>query len=308
MSESPLVLDLAIDVKRREVDRRLGYRAGSPRRVQVEERLRAMWEPALALLAPRGAFRIVEGAVAFGAGMPAPAPVVAVALCTIGPALESESSRLAGEGDLLGAVLLDAFGSAAAEAAAESLNAHVRDAARPLGLAAAPRISPGYGTWDVRGQGPLLGLLPAGALGVTLTPGFMMIPRKSVSFAANLVAGPLEKEDPACSRCGRTACEHRVPMEPEDGGVADGSPYPRAPAERNTEGSTRCPSLRRERRGGDDLIKRALPPGSPAVERSFFRISIPAYWSGYPLRSSSNDRNGSGNAVNGLLSSPRNGI
>ena len=284
------MLDLTIEVTRREVDRRLGYRAGSPRRAQVQERLRALWEPACALLAPRGAFRIVEGAVALASGMPSPAPRVAVALCTIGPALENESSRLAGEGDLLGAVLLDAFGSAAAEAAAESLNERVREAARPLGLAAAPRISPGYGAWDVGGQGPLLGLLPAGALGVTLTPGSMMIPRKSVSFAANLVAGAVEAEGPACSRCGRTACEHR------------------AAAEQDSEDSARGPSLRRERRGGGEVIEKGLQPG-PSAYRGFpSRIFVPAHRYGHTLGFSSDSDNGPNSAVNGLLSSPRNGI
>jgi hypothetical protein len=61
----------------------------------------------------------------------------------------------------------------------------------------------------------LLALLPARALGITLTTGLMMIPRKSVSFAVSFEERPPKghRARSACERCGLERCRHRlVPM------------------------------------------------------------------------------------------------
>ena len=68
----------------------------------------------------------------------------------IGPDLEEASASCAAKGELVDALLLDAVGSAAAEAAADSLN---------LALAHHGAGVAGYGSWDVDFQRRLLALL-----------------------------------------------------------------------------------------------------------------------------------------------------
>jgi hypothetical protein len=204
------VVPLEIAVAREEVLRALGYPAGHQPPAGTMDRLLRLWPHAEGLLEPRGAYRIVAQDAARAAGMPQAETRVAIAVCTIGPGVEKAVAAAGAGGRLLDALLLDAFGSAAAEAAADALNARVCDAARRRRLFAAARVSPGYGAWETAGQRQLLALLPVGELGITLTSGQMMVPRKSVSFAANLVnARPTWSETP-CVRCGLPRCRHRM--------------------------------------------------------------------------------------------------
>jgi hypothetical protein len=211
MTERAVVLDLEVDVTTDDVYRYLGYGKGSRRSRRAEALLDAMWEGALALLHPRGAYRIVEGTKAAAAGMPEAGREVGVAVCTIGPELEEVSRECVPQGRLLDALLLDAVGSAAADAAADSLNLALCTVADEGGLYAAPRVSPGYGAWDVAFQRRLLALLPAARLGISLTSGQMMVPRKSVSFAVAFEDRPPNGHRPgsACERCGLESCRHR---------------------------------------------------------------------------------------------------
>ena len=202
---------LRAEATRQEALRYLGYPEGHPRALGAAALLDAEWDAAVALVQPRGAFALVDGEAAAAAGMPAPAARVGVGVCTIGPALEAESARRVAAGELLPALLLDAIGSAAAEAAADALNLEVCHAALAQGLRAAPRVSPGYGTWETAAQRDLLALLPIAALGIALTEGGMMVPRKSVSFAASLLEpGALAHEGGSpCRHCGLERCRHR---------------------------------------------------------------------------------------------------
>ncbi|MFH1177044.1 MAG: hypothetical protein V1750_06515, partial [Acidobacteriota bacterium] len=211
MDGAARAVKLPVRPRREEVYRFLGYRDGVSTNQRTVARFNALWPQAKTLLAPRGAYRVVAGAAAREAGMPGASPQAAVGVCTIGAALEAWSAACAARGELLDALVLDAIGSAAAEAAADALNRKVCRAARALGLHAAPRISPGYGSWDVACQGRLLALLPAAELGVSLTSGSMMAPRKSVSFAAPLCEQPPADENSlsACERCGLVRCPHR---------------------------------------------------------------------------------------------------
>jgi len=206
------VTPLEIQVSREEALRYLGAAGGDTRPSRGARRLDELWAEAVALLDPRGAWMLIDGATAAGTGMPEPGEQVAVAVCTIGPALEDASAERAGRGRLLDALVLDAIGSAAAEAAADALNLLVCEAAVARGREAAPRVSPGYGDWDTICQARLLALLPTADLGVRLTSGSMMVPRKSVSFAVSLVVPGTSRVHAAdrCARCGLLHCRHRI--------------------------------------------------------------------------------------------------
>jgi len=206
------VIALEVEVSRAEALRYLGASGGDTRPSRGVRRFDELLAEAVALLAPRGAWTIVDRVAAVGAGMPEPGERVALAVCTIGPGLEDASAERAGRGRLLDALVLDAIGSAAAEAAADALNLLVCDAAATAGLEAAPRVSPGYGGWDTACQAQLLAHLPIEALGLQLTAGSMMVPRKSVSFAAALVVPGNGRQHAAdrCARCGLLQCRHRI--------------------------------------------------------------------------------------------------
>jgi hypothetical protein len=212
VNAEPVILRLAIEANREEAFRHLGYPAGSTGSPRAIARTDALWTAATAALDARGAYAVVGRERALRAGMPAPAALVGVAVCTIGAALEDESARRADAGELLDALVLDAIGSAAAEAAADALNLHLCDIAAERGVEAAPRVSPGYGDWDTAGQVGLLALLPIAELGISLTSGAMMVPRKSVSFAVNMAPAGEAGPHPAsrCERCGLVRCRHRV--------------------------------------------------------------------------------------------------
>jgi hypothetical protein len=203
-----VTIDLHVDLSPAEVRRNLGYprrRGPSP---AVAARLDALWSTARTLLRPRGAWRRVTEGEARLAAVPRPGPEAAVGLCTIGPAIEAEATRRGEAGESLDALILDAIGSAAAEASADALCLQICSAVRGEGRWPSRRFSPGYGRWDVSCQAQLLGLLPAREVGVQLTEGMMMVPRKSISFAVRL--SPVESETSGrCAVCELVGCAYR---------------------------------------------------------------------------------------------------
>ncbi|HVN77200.1 MAG TPA: vitamin B12 dependent-methionine synthase activation domain-containing protein [Thermoanaerobaculaceae bacterium] len=209
---APVVRDLRIEVSPEEAARYLGYPRGRHRPARGATRLAELMPRALSLLRPRGAYALVSRAQAAAAGMPDPAARVGVAAVTIGSALEDEVSRCVATNAVLDALVLDSIGSAAAEAAADELNLELCSIASSEGLEAAARVSPGYGGWDTGAQGALLALLPTDELGITLTSGSMMVPRKSVSFAVAFETPGRGVAHGAsrCRRCGLIRCRHRI--------------------------------------------------------------------------------------------------
>ncbi len=110
---------------------------------------------------------------------------VALCICTIGPELEKEINALMAKNEMLRALILDSFGSEAAEAVAIQSDRVLTEKARHLDLWPSKRFSPGYGQWDIKEQRYVFTVLPGKDIGVNLTDSFMMIPRKSVSFRIN---------------------------------------------------------------------------------------------------------------------------
>lgn len=210
----PKLCPLHLRVSRGEVLRCLGYPRGKAPSARVEARLQALWSTALELLAPRGLYRLVQPdqAEALGLRLSGGQRGAGLGVCTVGPALERQSAACSARGAQLDALILDAIGSAAAEGAAEALHRTLCAEAKRLGLGhPRARRSPGYPGWDIACQPPLLAALGAEAIGVTLTAGLMMVPRKSVSFAAPLFRepGPEQDERRRCARCDLHRCAHR---------------------------------------------------------------------------------------------------
>jgi len=210
MSADPsleIALELALDLRREEVLRFLGYPSGHRPSPRVAAELDEALVAARALVGARGVYRRLPVGRGADAGLPppragAPAAVIVLGLATAGDGLERRSAELARLGRSAEALLLDAAGSAAAEEAADRLCARV--------VAAAPapessdrvscRVSPGYGDWPLAAQPRLFDLLPHAEIGVELLPSLMMRPRKSISFAMWLDADG--RPVPGLSGCG----------------------------------------------------------------------------------------------------------
>ena len=134
---------------------------------------------------------------------------VALAVCTIGPALEERVDALFAA-DPLQALALDGAGVGALGEVSRMVVARIRDEATARGLGAGMRASPGQEGWPIWQQRVLFGLVPAGQIGVRLTESCLMLPRKSASFVVGL--GPEMRPDAVtCDFCSRRErCPWRV--------------------------------------------------------------------------------------------------
>ena len=210
----PVILekfDVAVDPA--QVRRFLGSKdAGRPAPTgRYDRNLSEAGETAKRLIAPKGIYAYAAGRELPGSTILAHLDRMAFCVCTIGPALELEVTRLSSGGEMLKAIVLDAIGSVAAEAVAAYIEARIAAEVAREGLKISCRASPGYGDWDVREQASIFKLLPAERIGVRLSETFMMSPRKSVSFAVHVAAEPdrLRSEN-SCENCDRKDCRYRL--------------------------------------------------------------------------------------------------
>jgi hypothetical protein len=191
----------------------LGYPEGRDPPPQVAARLETALEEARTLTRACGTWCAWPPTRAAEVGLaPIAARGLALGLVTLGPALEARIAALQAAGHGGEALLLDACGSAAAEEAADLLGARIAGVAvtEPTGPVGC-RLSPGFGSWALSWQPALLGVLEADALGVRLSPGLMMIPRKSISFAQWLGASaPPAPGLAGCRACGLPRCRYRA--------------------------------------------------------------------------------------------------
>jgi hypothetical protein len=211
---TPVVVEgFTIEIDASEVRRFLGSkgRAKPAPGERFDDVVNAQIEAACALIEPKGIYTYAAGRDVSPSKIFAHLDRMAVCVCTIGPALEAEVTRLAAAGELLRAVVLDSVGSVAAEAVASHLDTRIGAECAREGLKVSCRASPGYGDWDVREQKNIFELLPAERIGVRLSETFMMSPRKSISFAMHVANEPerLRSED-SCENCGRTDCPYRL--------------------------------------------------------------------------------------------------
>jgi hypothetical protein len=134
---------------------------------------------------------------------------VALAVCTIGPALENHVKEIFSE-DPVRAMALDGAGVASLRKVSEAVIAEVRDIAAKRGWGFGMRAQPGQEGWSIRQQRVIFEHLPANEIGVHLTESCLMIPRKSVSFVIGV--GPDMRPDAvACDFCSkRDRCPWRV--------------------------------------------------------------------------------------------------
>ena len=215
-----MIDSLSIETPLAEVHRLLGYPAGHVVPERVQSRLEVLLEESRSLVEARGPqarFPVAE-AEAVRLTRPGPESALgefALGLVTIGPGVETRAAAMLREGDASGALLLDAIGSAAAEAAADALGSRIAGGAAvgDVGeLALSPcRVSPGYGDWPLSAQEAIFARLPHGELGVQLLPSLLMVPRKSITFALWFdAAGHAIGDRRGCSCCPLDHCPRQT--------------------------------------------------------------------------------------------------
>ncbi|MCG3127004.1 MAG: hypothetical protein CHACPFDD_01860 [Phycisphaerae bacterium] len=207
------------------VRRAVGIRPGAGNHVRWDEAIDALSPLNLRLARPRAIFRVdrvrlleprrltldppavFDGAVG---QFLAHSQYVASFVVTVGSALERLARRWLKRGQIVRGMVVDAIASEAAEAAAARCQHDVRAWALARGLEITPRYSPGYCGMDVRQQEPLFRLVPAGRIGVRLTPSYLMTPIKSVSGLIG-IGSPADVTPEAypCSRCDHPHCMQR---------------------------------------------------------------------------------------------------
>jgi hypothetical protein len=201
--------ELAVTVDRTEVARLLGYATPQlPDRVQ--DLLAEAERQAPLLVRPAGLFVVLDREDYCHSPFLAATDRAALALVTIGDGVDRAVERYREQGLLAPALVFDAFGSAAAEAVAGTAEVAVRGAVEAGGVRCSRRFSPGYGGWDVSEQRWILEVLGGEDIGVSLTPGRMMEPRKSITFAMTVGPNPIElRSDDICAACGAPDCRWR---------------------------------------------------------------------------------------------------
>ncbi len=162
----------------------------------------------------QGSIVTIEGSIAFRSEVIArlleQCEKAAVFLVTIGKQLEETASRLAEDGLILQATVLDAIGSVAVEKVADFVLSRVGEVACAQGLSISQRFSPGYCDWDISQQKIVFWAVNGASVGIHLTEGCLMIPRKSISGIIGIGPpnGEVENYNP-CKTCNRHDCRGR---------------------------------------------------------------------------------------------------
>jgi len=133
---------------------------------------------------------------------------VAVFACSIGSKLETWARNLMRNEDPVLGFIVDAVGSAVAEALADRLHEHIGQVMAQKGLGITNRYSPGYCNWSVAEQHSLFKLLPGAFCGITLNESALMHPVKSVSGVIG-VGASVKRSDYLCTVCRVPDCTYR---------------------------------------------------------------------------------------------------
>lgn len=156
----------------------------------------------------------IEGAVTFltnriGQYIKGAESIVVFAL-TIGEEIEKEASALMAGGDEVGGYLLDRIGSFAAESLAENLEKKLRSHYSAHKKSVSSRFSPGYCDWPVEEQLKIAKLIDLSKIGIRLTEGCMMVPKKSISAIVAVAGEGIFKEFiSSCNICEKEDCGYR---------------------------------------------------------------------------------------------------
>ena len=226
MSASDDRVKLRVDIDKEQVCRLIGYSNDYKLSPRISALIDDYAKHAHQLINPlytyvirdvewaRGSIAFIEGSVIFKSQVIVQlleqCRQIAVFVATIGKYLEETAWKLARDGLILQATVLDAVGSDAVEKVADCVQDRIREIAETKGLAISRRFSPGYCDWNIGQQRMLFSALIGNTMGVRLTGECLMIPQKSISGIIGLGPqdGNVESYDP-CIFCQKEDCPGR---------------------------------------------------------------------------------------------------
>jgi len=226
----PIIRDIPLSLKTREVLRRQGFSGHSKIRPEIKILIRE-------LLASLKRAHLLEPAVIYehytvrsmngsqislednktinGPLLPAFSPEakeLAVLLCTIGPRLEKRVTDYASQGEPLRGILLDGIGSAAVDKLILEAFKLIASEVSSRGYEISSPVNPGMPGFPLTEQWNLLRLVNADEIGVSLSPSGVLVPRKSTSMVIGI--GPRMTrwtQAEVCARCSlRETCHYKV--------------------------------------------------------------------------------------------------
>jgi hypothetical protein len=122
------------------------------------------------------------------------AEALALAVVTVGPAVDERIRQLNAERQRFQALVLDELASWAVDQVRQQLYAQMSAAFQARGWRTSTFLSPGESAWSVREQRVLFKLLDAGQIGVSLSDSYLMTPLKSLSLMCGAGSQPLGVE------------------------------------------------------------------------------------------------------------------
>jgi len=226
----PVIRDIPLSLKTREVLRRQGLGGGAKVRPEIKILIRELLaslkktrllEPAVAyeyytVSSMNGSQISLEGDKAIhGPLIPAIFPEakeLAVLLCTIGPRLEKQVTDYSKSGEVMRGMILDGIGSTAVDMIALEVLRRLASEVSSRGHEISSPVNPGMPGFPLTEQWNLLGLVNADEIGVSLTSSGIMVPRKSTSMVIGI--GPKMTrwtQAEVCARCSlRETCHYKV--------------------------------------------------------------------------------------------------
>jgi hypothetical protein len=219
-------VNISIEIDKKQVCRYIGYDDDHDLSVRISSLIDDYAEHAHSLINPlysyviknvewaRGSMALIEDSIIFKSQVITQllehCSQVAILLVTIGKYLEETTSKLARDGLVLQATVLDAIGSDAVEKVADSVQGKIKEIAEAKGVFISRRFSPGYCDWNIGQQRMIFHALTGNTVGVRLTGECLMIPQKSISGIIGI--GPsydnVENYNP-CKFCNKQDCPGR---------------------------------------------------------------------------------------------------
>jgi hypothetical protein len=137
---------------------------------------------------------------------------LAVVIGTIGPKLEKQVADYSKSGVTLRAMILDGIGSAAVDKLVSKVLRLIATEVSSRGCEISSPVNPGMPGFSLTEQWNLLGLVRADEIGIKLTAGGVLVPRKSASMVIGI--GPKmirTTQAEVCARCSLSeTCQYKV--------------------------------------------------------------------------------------------------
>lgn len=130
----------------------------------------------------------------------AQSPILLMAAVTIGPLVEQEIDKRFLAHHIPGGIVLDSAAAVAAGQLLDELTDHINELTAPKGYRVLWRLSPGTGDWPVSQQVDLASAAGGSRIGLSVTAGGMLTPRKTATALFGLQQSG-ESCGGSCSGC-----------------------------------------------------------------------------------------------------------